>query len=93
MAREYVVWDSEKCMGFTRQPDGHYRSDPMGGVTYELERRRRNINDGCTDTGWYLYSTGARSGNFFGEWCDHTIRRAVDAAVEMIFAADLRGGE
>lgn len=92
MARSFVVWNANKTMGFTRIGERLYRSDEVFGVTYELEWRRANIEDGCPDSGWYLYSKGA-DGGFFGEWCDHGIRSAVNYAVELIVEADLRPHE
>lgn len=92
MQREYVIWDSDKIMGFVRVRDGLYESDPLHGVTYQLERRKANTLDECPSTGFYLYSVGADDG-FFGEWCAHKIRAAVNVAVGKIFSTDLRTPE
>lgn len=60
------------------------------GITYELEKRRRNARvEPGTDTGWYLYSRG--DSYFCGEFCDSTLLPAIDAASDMIVKADLRG--
>lgn len=56
--------------------------DVEAGVTYELEKRRRNVADGCPDTGWYLFSDEV--GGFFGEWCGRLVLEAVAEASRLI---------
>lgn len=63
------------------------------GVTYELEKRRKNVKDETYDTGWYLYSEGAPGGNFFGEFMAGTLLNAIDEASEAVYAADLRAND
>jgi hypothetical protein len=52
------------------------------GVTYALEKRRRNPKDGTTHAGWYLY--GDQPGTPFGEGCGSRILEAVDEANRVI---------
>ncbi len=82
--------EADNGFGWTRDPDtGKYVTEVFG-VTYEMEKRRKNRNDECPDTGWYMYSKGA-DGGWFGEWCGKTITMAVDEASELIAERDLRG--
>lgn len=56
-----------------------YETDEISGIRYELEKRRRNPKDECTDTGYYLYG-----GSYFGEWCARLLGDAVDVAQDLI---------
>lgn len=88
--------EAENGFGWTREKasvasvgTGRYVTE-IFGITYELEKRRRNARvEPGTDTGWYLYSRGVSY--FFGEWCGVTLLPAIDEASELINRADLRG--
>lgn len=88
--------EADNGIGWTRKRASLMSVEPnrwvtaIFGVSYELEKRCRNILDGSYDTGWYLYSSGV-SGGFFGEYCDRTLLPAIDEASKLIIAADLRG--
>lgn len=68
------------AIDFSKGSDGRYHAT-HDGVSYELEKRRRNLRDECPDTGWYLYG-----GGHFGTWCDHTIAAAIAEANNEILA-------
>ncbi|WP_329142814.1 hypothetical protein OIU91_04175 [Streptomyces sp. NBC_01456] len=78
-----VQWCGKKLIageggiGWERQEDGKYQAE-LFGVTYELEKRRRSQAE-RGDSGWYLYSTGAPDGNFFGDQLGRVIGSFVAA--------------
>ncbi|WP_274916832.1 hypothetical protein [Streptomyces sp. WZ-12] len=81
--------EGEGGIGWERQSTGTYQAG-LFGVIYELEKRRRStVEQGAT--GWYLYSSGAPDGNFFGDYASSTLLEAIDEANDMIHRLDLRG--
>lgn len=58
--------------------DGGAWTTVIGDATYVLEKRTRNRNDECLDTGWYLYDD--QPNGIFGEWCARRLLEAVDEA-------------
>lgn len=75
------IGGNDAPFGFEKDVDGKYKTDPIRGIVYELEKRRRNPKDGCPDTGWYLYGNG-----HFGTWCATRILDAVVAANDIILS-------
>ena len=77
-----------QALRWERTVFGKYETH-LFGVTHELEKRARNVKDGCPDAGWYLYTKDA-PGGFFGEFMATTLMPAIDAASEAVYAADMR---
>ncbi|CAM5238213.1 hypothetical protein [Streptomyces griseomycini] len=62
-------------IGWTCERPGRKWTAEYEGVKFELERRTRNVADGCPDTGWYLYG-----GSHFGEYMAAGFKEAATAA-------------
>ncbi|MER6092525.1 hypothetical protein [Streptomyces bluensis] len=77
-----------QALRWERTVFGRYETR-LFGVTYELEKRVKNLKDETPDTGWYLYSKNV-AGGFFGEFMAATLMAAIDEASEAVYAADLR---
>ncbi|MET8717426.1 hypothetical protein ABZV52_30120 [Streptomyces sp. NPDC004735] len=66
--------------GWTCVEPGRRWAREVKGVKFELERRTRNLDDECPDTGWYLYG-----GTYFGEYTAVHFAEASSAAEALIF--------
>jgi hypothetical protein len=62
-------------IGWTCVKAGRKWATEYEGVKFELERRTRNVADGCPNTGWYLYG-----GSHFGEYMSARFKAAAVAA-------------